>query len=192
MIFEFLHATLLPFLTIVAALFGARHLTRGHRPEGHGALAASAVLGLSALAEGLELDAWLEGGWWMGLVAMSGAYAVGSAVASRLTRAPGPRRAALVALGLTLAFGGAVRWYEVAEAREVVQHAAPEDRDLILEGASREAWRPVQFAGLLAGLTALLLMGRRTTRAALMASAADVASARAADRTHVPFAMGAR
>ncbi len=189
---ELFLSAFLPLSTVSAALFGLLQLKGGRLPEGRGALAASMVLGLGAVASGLELDAWLEGGWWMALVAVAGAYAVGSAVASRLARSPGPRRAALAALAVTLALGGAVRWYEVDEARQVVERAAPEDRAFILEAASHEAWRPVQLAGVLAALTATLLLRRRTPPAALAANAADVTGARASVDQRVRFSLAAR
>ena len=161
-VFAFIDWFALPVLAVGAAMWGTHQLTRGNRAIGAGAIAATAVLGLSATANAVGFGPWVEGGWAMWTVAVTGAYAVGSAVAARVSGARGASRpAALIALAATLVAGVAVRSYDMVDVKEAVKHAPPQDAQQILEMASREAWRPVELAAALGCVVGLLLLRRR-------------------------------
>lgn len=161
-----LDSILLPSLAFLAGTWAVVSAVRRQRAIAAGAATSAAVLTAAWLAS--SLGPWLEGGWGMGVLAVTGSYALGAAVASRRSSSPGPRRAALVALAVTVVASVGFYAQALAVVDEAVRHAPPDVAQRIREAGAAEAARTVQLGGLLGALAlALLLTPRRRDGARL-------------------------
>lgn len=155
-LFQWMLSFSMPAAAAACALWGSVNLRRRNPTVARAALASAATLAVATVASSTSV--WAEGGWMMTPIAMVGAYAVGSAVAAK-TGNRGPRLAAWVTLGLTVALGWFARAQAMGELEAAVEHADPQTAAFILHAGSAEAWRPVEFAALLAALVGGLLVG---------------------------------
>ena len=153
-----LDTVLVPSLAALAAAWSGASFVRGQHAIAAGAATTSAVLAVSWAAAATRLGPWLEGGYGMSVLALCGSYALGAAMAARLSPGRGPRVAALA--GVALTFVGAALFYgeAVSAVDEAVRHAAPETAALIRAAGRAEAVRTLEWGGLLGALTLALLV----------------------------------
>ncbi len=183
-LFSFFLSGSLPTLAVVSAGWAAFNLRRRNPSIGLGALASCGVL--SAAWAASFTNFWREGGWTMAIVAITGAYAVGSAVAARVAKREAPRLAAWLALVVTVILAGAARHGAMIDLEAATRNVSPEDARLILAVGSSEAWRPVQLSLLLGVVAAALLLRRGGGRGPTLGSGEAVGEEmRAEHRTRV-------
>jgi hypothetical protein len=133
-----------------------------------GALAMSAVLVVAGLASLGDLGVWLEGGWGMHLLAFVGSYAVGAAVAHRVSSSAGSKIAAVVGALLLAAAGAGLYSEAVRVVDDAVRNAPALDAEFIRSAGRAEAVRLLELSGLIIGVIALVLLSTpRRRRGAL-------------------------
>lgn len=181
-----LETTLLPCLVVLTSAWSLFSFARGRKAIGAGAATFAATLALSWAASAAEVGPWMEGGYGMAVLAVVGGYALSAAVASRFTRSPGPRRAAVIGVALTLGAAGALYGQAAGAVADAVRQAPPEVAERITAAGNAEAARLLQLAAVLGVVTAALLLRRRGRGAAQRLGGGDATRAnvtRATDDT---------
>lgn len=154
-------ALVLSGVCVTSLGWAAWSLRRKDRSVAAGAATMSAVTGLAWLAGQTRLEAWAEGGWGMDLLALTGGYALGAAVAYRRSGSRGSLAAALLASAFTATLGGVLYWDATRILEEVLRNADPAAASAILAAAHSEALRLVGLAAGLVLTCALALTLRR-------------------------------
>ena len=125
----------------------------------------AAVLSAGGLASVMDLMPWLEGGWGMHLLALVASYALGAAVAFRISTSRGSLCAAVAGAALLLPLSGALFVEALQTVEEVLERVAdPRDAEVIREGARGEALRLLELGAGAAGAVALVLLTTRRRR----------------------------
>lgn len=138
------------------------NVARRNRPVAVGAAISATVLCGAFVGTTLPLMAWVEGGYGMNVLALSGSYALGAAGAFLLSGKSGAKWAALVAAGVTAVLAGAFYADGLREIDEVLRQVTDvHDAELIREGSRGELLRLLELAGLFVLSTALILIGGR-------------------------------
>ncbi|MDP2271093.1 MAG: hypothetical protein Q8N23_34880 [Archangium sp.] len=152
-----LESIVLPCLAALALCWSAVNFWRNQAAVAAGAAVMSLVVGLAFAASELRIDAWLEGGFGMAVLAIVGGYGLGCAVAHRRSKSPSSFLASLVAVG-GLAVLSAVFFYHATSVPEAfLEGAEPEIRELILSAARGEAMRLLQLGTALGVATGMTL-----------------------------------
>lgn len=120
-----------------------------------GALAMAAVTAGGMIAQHFEVAFWIEGGPMMPWLALSGGYAIGTAVASRLsplTTSHPARLASIISAVVTVGLAAFFYRSDMAMAEEFVKNASPEDAAIILQGTRGEVVKLLELAAALSAL----------------------------------------
>lgn len=152
------------FVSLSAVLWCAVSLAQKNRPVAWGAGVMSAVTGLAAMAENLRLMSWLEGGWGMYVLTLTGGYALSAAVAHRASKSRGAFSAAVTAAVFTVALGGLFFWQAMDGVIDAVQYTDPATAARIIAAGRGEALRLVELATALALGAGLLTLRRPPAR----------------------------
>lgn len=148
----------------------------------------SLLAGLGWLCGELKVEAWIEGGWGMGVLVLLGGYALGAAVAFRGSASRGALGAAVGAGALTAGVGGLLFWEATRALDEVLQNADPEAAAVVRMAAHREALSLVHLTGWLVVAVGLVLTLRPRGPRPALASAAEVRSPLQEREAHNPAA----
>ncbi len=123
---------------------------------------AAAVIGLTWAVVGFGVEPlatwWVGGGVGMMALLAVGTYGLGCGVAWAVGRAKASRRAALACAGLGLPLGWLAFQDAMAACLEAVQHASPEDRQLILDASRAEAHSLLELPAVFAVLVVLVVL----------------------------------
>ncbi|MBL8915752.1 MAG: hypothetical protein JNM17_33950 [Archangium sp.] len=141
--------------TVALLMWAAVCVRQRNKATAAGALAMAAVTGAGMLAQQLDVAFWVEGGPMMPWLALSGGYAIGTAVASRLTplaTSHPARLAAIVSAIFTVGLAGFLYRSEMATVEEFVKNASPDDAAIILQGTRGEVLKLVEFAAAMSAL----------------------------------------
>ena len=152
----------LPFVALVSFGWSLISAARGNRAVAVGAAVMSTVLGVASAAHALPVMAWLEGGYGMNVIALTGSYALGCAAAFLVSRSPGAKWAALLTSGATALLCGFFYLQGLQELEEVLRQVVdPRDAELIRGGSRAELLRVIELGGTLISATALVLVIKR-------------------------------
>lgn len=151
----------LPIVALAATGWSIACAMRGDRPVAVGAAVTACVAGAAWGASSVPLEAWIEGGHGMAVLAVVGSYGLGSAAAAFVSRAPGARRASLLSVAATVLLCGFFYTDGMLGVEEALRHVEdPMDAELIRQGAHGELLRLVVLgAALSAGMVLTLLAG---------------------------------
>lgn len=148
-----LDTILLPCLAALSFCWSAINAVSRRTATAAGAATLAGLTGLGWLARHLNLSAWNEGGIGMPILTIVGGYALGSAVAHRLSHSAGALRATIIGAVMTLLLAVGFHQDAVSTPEEFLAGTDPQTRELILTAARGEAARLLQLAtGLLVAI----------------------------------------
>lgn len=151
----------LPLVALAATGWSLARAMRGDRPVAVGAAVTACVAGAAWAASSVPLEAWLEGGPGMTVLALVGSYGLGAAAAAFVSRAPGARMAALLSAATTVGLCGFFYVDGMQGLEETLRHVEdPMDAAIIREGSRGELLRLLVLGGALsAGMVLTLVAG---------------------------------
>ena len=153
---------LLPLVASSSLGWACFRAVRRDRPVALGAAVMGVVLGGAWAAAGTS--AWAEGGPEMNVLALTGSYGLGAAVAFLFSGGRGAKYAALVGAGVTAVLAGYFYFHGMQELEAVLRNVVdPRDAEVIRAGSRVELMRLVQLGGALVVTTSLLLLKRPST-----------------------------
>lgn len=149
---------LIPILAVASFGWSLINALRGDQPVAVGSAATATVLGVAFAGNTLPVMAWIEGGFGMNVLALTGGYALGAAAAFFLSRKAGAKWAAIVAVSVTAGLSGFFYVDGLREMEEVLRQVADvRDAELIRQGSRVELLRLIELGGVLIAFTALML-----------------------------------
>jgi hypothetical protein len=150
--------TLQALITLVTLGWALISWTRGHRATALASATMSLVSAAAWWASATQFTPWIEGGYGMHVLAVVGGYAIGSAVAGRVSGKSAPRLASVIGLVLVGVLTAAFFREGMALTEEAVKDASPEDAATILRFARGELMRLVELSGVIGAIAALFLL----------------------------------
>ncbi|MFT3708345.1 MAG: hypothetical protein QM817_11895 [Archangium sp.] len=157
--------TLQALITLVTLGWALISWNRGQRATALGSLAMSAVAGAAWFADATEFSPWIEGGYGMHVLTLVGGYAIGSAVAARVSGKSAPRLASMIGLAFVGLLAFALFREGVNVTEEAIGRANPADAEVIRQAARSELMRLPQLSVMIGAIAAALLFGPRRRNA---------------------------